>query len=89
MAIPESLKARMELFKKTGRFVQRKDAIFSDSWLQVMIGQGLIPDHHHGLADELSEIESREFLAQIEQDIATKVQQLPSHSEYLSRHCQA
>lgn len=89
MQIPESLKTRMELFKKTGRFVQRKDEIFSDSWLQVMIGQGLIPEQHHALADEMSEAELKEFLQQIEQDIAAKVEQLPSHGEYLERHCKA
>jgi tryptophan halogenase len=87
MQIPESLKTRMNLFKKTGRFVQRKDEIFSDSWLQVMIGQGLIPEQHHALADEMSEAELKEFLKQIEQDIAAKVEQLPSHGEYLQRHC--
>lgn len=87
MDIPKSLKLRMELFKKTGRFVQRKDEIFSDSWLQVMIGQGLIPEQYHALADELSETELQEFLQQIEQDIAAKVQKLPSHSEYLNKHC--
>lgn len=89
MQIPESLKTRMELFKKTGRFVQRKDEIFSDSWLQVMIGQGLIPEQHHALADEMSETELQEFLQQIEHDIAMKVEQLPSHGEYLERHCKA
>lgn len=55
MQIPESLKDRMTLFEQTGRFVQRKDEIFVDSWLHVMIGQGLIPKQHHPLADEMSE----------------------------------
>ncbi|KXI28819.1 tryptophan halogenase family protein [Paraglaciecola hydrolytica] len=84
MTIPASLKSRMDLFKKTGRFVQRKNEIFGDSWLQVMIGQGLIAEQHHGLADELSETELQDFLQQIEQDIAAKVQHLPSHGEYLN-----
>lgn len=84
MDIPESLKARMELFKKTGRFVQKKNEIFVDSWLQVMIGQGLIPDLHHPLADELTEAELNDFLSNTEKDIQSKVQQLPSHGDYLS-----
>ncbi|MBU3005404.1 tryptophan halogenase family protein [Paraglaciecola arctica] len=89
MQIPETLKSRMELFEKTGRYVHRDKEIFVDSWLQVMIGQGLIPEQYHGLADELSESELREFLQQIEEDIATKVQQLPSHGEYLNTHCKS
>lgn len=87
MNIPESLKVRMELFKQTGRFVQHKNQIFVDSWLQVMIGQGLIPQQHHGLADELSEPELTDFLQKIELDIAAKVNRLPSHGEYLNKQC--
>ncbi|WP_158970219.1 tryptophan halogenase family protein [Paraglaciecola sp. L3A3] len=83
MNIPDSLKARMELFKKTGRFVQKRNEIFVDSWLQVMIGQGLVPDVHHPIADELTEPALANFLKQIENDIQAKVQQMPTHGEYL------
>ncbi|NVK23934.1 MAG: tryptophan 7-halogenase [Gammaproteobacteria bacterium] len=85
MTLPESLQHRMDMFKKTGRFVQRKDEIFGDSWLQVMIGQGLIPEQHHPLAAELPEQELKTFLAGIENDIQRKVRQLPTHAEYLER----
>lgn len=87
MTIPDSLKARMDMFQQTGRFIQRKNEIFVDSWLQVMIGQGLIPAQHHPLADELSEQELTTFLANFEQDIRHKVSQLPNHIEYLDKHC--
>ncbi len=87
MELPETLKARMELFRNTGRFVQRKDEVFSDSWLQVMIGQGLIPQQHHPLADEMSKQELQAFLSRIEEDIAVRVSKLPSHGEYLNRYC--
>ncbi|MGJ8679467.1 tryptophan halogenase family protein [Paraglaciecola sp.] len=85
MQIPSSLRRRMDLFQKTGRFVQNKNEIFVDSWLQVMIGQGLIPEQHHPLADELPEKELKEFLDNIENDINAKVNQLPSHAEYLKK----
>lgn len=85
MQIPESLKDRMTLFEQTGRFVQRKDEIFVDSWLQVMIGQGLIPKQHHPLADEMSEQELRQFLSQIENDHIQRVETIPTHTNYLSR----
>ncbi|MCF2950266.1 tryptophan 7-halogenase [Paraglaciecola aquimarina] len=89
MTIPESLKNRMDLFKKTGRFVQRKGEIFEDSWLQVMIGQGLVPDQHHPLADEMSKQELQKFLNQVENDALAKAANLPPHSEYLNRYCKA
>lgn len=85
MQIPDSLNTRMKMFKQTGRLVQRKSEIFVDSWLQVMIGQGLIPDQHHPMADELTEQDLKNFLKQIEQDIVSKTSNLPTHTEYLNR----
>lgn len=85
MNLPNTLQQRMDMFQQTGRFVQRKNEIFSDSWLQVMIGQGLIPSQHHPIADELSEAEIKSFFDNIEQNIAQKVRAMPSHSEYLHR----
>ncbi|MBU2918824.1 tryptophan 7-halogenase [Psychrosphaera sp. F3M07] len=89
MEVPTALKQRMDMFKQTGRFVQRKNEIFNDSWLQVMIGQGLIPDQHHPIADEMSEQELKGFLDNIEQDIQKTVSTLPNHGEYLNRFCKS
>lgn len=89
MKVPESLEHRMAMFKETGRFVQRKNEIFGDSWLQVMIGQGLIPKQHHPVADELSENELKAFLDNTEQELVKRVGQLPSHQEYLSKYCKS
>lgn len=89
MALPASLQKRMALFAETGRFVQRKDEIFSDSWLQVMIGQGLVPKKHHPLADEMPTDALAGFLDDIETSIRKKVNALPSHQEYLNRYCKS
>ena len=83
MDIPASLKQRMDMFKQTGRFIPKPYEIFGDSWLQVMIGQGLIPNQHHVLADELSEQELNDFLSNSEKNIQEKVNHLPSHYDYL------
>lgn len=85
MKLPDSLKNRLELFKETGRFIHSNEQVFGDSWLQVMIGQGLIPEQYHGLADELPESELAEFLMDIEKGILHKVSLLPGHEAYLSR----
>lgn len=84
---PESLKSRMDMFEQTGRFVHKPNEIFVDSWLQVLIGQGLIPESYHPIADELPDHELKAFLDKIENDIQTKVRQLPSHEDYLARFC--
>lgn len=89
LTLPETLSQRMKLFSETGRFVQRKEEIFSDSWLQVMIGQGLVPQCHHPLADEMGEQELAQFLKTTESTILEQVNRLPPHEEYIRRFCLA
>lgn len=89
MAIPESLKNRMDLFKQTGRFIQRQDELFVDSWLQVMLGQGLIPDRYHRIVDEMQGNQLEQFLTRIRQGLDAQVAGLPSHADYLQQHCRA
>ena len=45
MNVPDSLKHRIELFKQTGRVFQVPTELFGEnSWTQVMLGQGLMPE---------------------------------------------
>lgn len=88
MEIPESLQERMSLFRKTGRFIVRHEEIFVDSWLQVMIGQGLIPEKYHRIADEMQAHELKAFLDNIVNSHHRQVSALPEHQQYLTRYCQ-
>lgn len=89
MAIPDSLNERMQLFKRTGRFIQRQEELFVDSRLQVMLGQGLIPDKYHRIVDEMSEPDLQNFLNNIAQQHQRNAQSLPTHQQYLDRYCKA
>lgn len=89
MTIPESLRHRMELFRRTGRFIQRQEELFVDSWMQVMIGQGVVPEKYHRVVDEMSETDLRNFLRNIAQGHQQNCQNLPTHKQYLDRFCQA
>ena len=88
MEIPESLQERMSLFRKTGRFIVRHEEIFVDSWLQVMIGQGLIPEKYHRIVDEMQEHELKAFLDNIIRSHNHSVSGLPEHHQFLERFCQ-
>ena len=45
MEVPESLQHRIELFKQSGRVFKVPTELFGEnSWIQVMLGQGLIPE---------------------------------------------
>lgn len=53
MPIPPSLAHRIKLFKETGRIFVAADELFRvDSWTQVMIGQGIIPERYHPVVNE-------------------------------------
>ena len=45
MEVPDSLTHKMELFAASGRVGRDVDDLFRDaSWVQVMLGQGIIPE---------------------------------------------
>lgn len=86
MTVPDSLAHRIELFEQTGRVFREGNELFDDSWQQVMIGQGIMPNGYHPMVDTMSKEELRKFLAQIQENIARTVQSLPVHSDYLTHY---
>jgi tryptophan halogenase len=90
MPIPASLEHRMRLFKETGKFFIKTYELFAEaSWLQVMVGQGAIPEHYHALVSEMSEEELRKFLSDTRNYVKQTVQKMPSHHDYLQYYCKA
>ncbi len=90
MEIPASLRHRIELFRETGRVFRIPNELFAEnSWVQVMLGQGLMPQHHHQVADLMGDIELRGFLETIRQRVERTVAQLPPHHHYVQQYCAA
>lgn len=87
MDIPDSLLHRIELFKKTARVFRQGSELFDDSWQQVMIGQGLMPDSYHPIVDTMSRQELETLLLSIRQGITRTVDKLPPHKDYITRYC--
>ncbi|WP_404822898.1 tryptophan halogenase family protein [Novosphingobium huizhouense] len=86
MAVPERLARKIALFRANGTLVQDQYDIFMEpSWVQVLMGQGIVPEDHHPLADGPSEAELAAQLAQLAQLKARPLDQLPSHDAYLQR----
>ena len=58
MAIPDSLQHRIDLFKESGRIFQKANDVFAEnSWSQVMLGQGLLPEQYHPIVNMMSDDE--------------------------------
>lgn len=90
MSIPDSLAHRLALFRETGRVFKPQDDLFAEnSWIQVMMGQGITPRQYHPIVDMMSDAELRAFLGDIEGNVKNLVAQLPPHGEFVSLYCNA
>jgi tryptophan halogenase len=90
MEIPASLAHRINLFRETGRVFRGPNELFGEnSWIQVMLGQGVIPESHHPAADLMGEAELSGFLNDIKMQVDRTVAQLPSHQAYVEQYCRA
>ncbi|WP_262690525.1 tryptophan halogenase family protein [Kordiimonas aestuarii] len=90
MDIPDTLQHRIDLFRETGRVFKNADELFAEnSWIQVMLGQGIMPEQHHPVADVMSKEELVNFLDHVKSNVARTVAGLPSHQQYIQRYCKA
>jgi tryptophan halogenase len=84
------LRHRIELFRETARVFRMPHELFQEnSWIQVMLGQGITPNHHHQVVDMMSDDELSEFLNSIRLSVNKTVRQLPSHQLYVEQYCRA
>ena len=90
MPVPPSLIQRMELFSRHGRIFREASELFTPvSWLQVFLGQGLMPEGYNPVVDIYPDAEVKEFLDGIEQVIAKCVDVMPRHADFIAKHCAA
>ena len=88
MEIPDSLAHKIELFRETGRVFRRNEELFQEnSWVQVMMGQGILPRAHHPIAGKLTDEELARLLANIRGTVARTVAAMPAHADYVARYC--
>jgi tryptophan halogenase len=86
MDIPESLRERIDLFRASGRVFPSLEELFDPrGWVQVMIGQGIIPHSWHPLADQIEPDRLREFLEMIERAYAQDAARMPDHGQFVSK----
>ena len=90
MAIPETLRHRLNLFRESGRIFQKDRDLFAEnSWAQVMLGQGLMPAHYHPIVNMMADADLSAFLQDIEGRATHRVTQLPKHKQFIDSYCKA
>jgi len=90
MAIPETLRQKMELFRARGKVVRVDNELFSEvGWTQVFEGQNMPVNAYNPLVDVQSEADIADYLDSVRGVIAKCVSVMPTHEEYIARHCAA
>jgi tryptophan halogenase len=90
LPMPASLAHKIALFRAGGRIVREGEELFTeDSWLQVMLGQGIVPHAYPALADTLPGPQFDGFLADLRTLIARVIADMPAHERFIADHCAA
>lgn len=90
MEIPEALAHRIQLFRETGAIpLMEKELFLTDSWSQVMFGQGIMPQKYHPIVDQMSDRELERFLQGLKINVDKKLAQMPMHQEFIDSYCKA
>ena len=85
MDIPETLKQKMDLFKETGKVFRQQDDLFTEiAWVQVLLGQGVMPNDVHPLVSSLSEQQLNELFTNLKTIVDKSVEKLPTHDAFLA-----
>lgn len=90
LPIPDSLASRIALFRESAMAYQDKDELFrTDSWIEVMLGQGVTPRSHHRLPATMPTVQLQGALSELKRGIAATVGRLPPHAAFLERFAQS
>lgn len=90
LPMPDSLAQKIELFRETGRVFRKNEELFvENSWVQVMMGQGIMPQSYHPIATKLRADELDRFLTMLRDSVAKTVAGLPDQQSYIARYCAA
>ena len=90
MSIPDSLREAVELFRADGRYFRNGEDFFAlPSWVQVMLGQRIMPQSYHPIVDEMPEDKLIEQVDGMRAMLAHAVASMPTHQEWINRYWKA
>ena len=84
MKVSDRLQQILNLFHNNGTIVEEQDDLFAEnSWVQVMMGQGLTPKQYHPIVDMMSDRDLNQFMRQQENVVQQTVSRLPMHTQFI------
>lgn len=88
--ISDSLKNKIDLFSQTGVLSQDANDLFKySSWIQVLIGQGIIPKITHPYVQTITNENRSSYLNNISSLVKNAVSPLPDHRDFIKMNCSA
>ncbi len=85
MPIPDTLTEKLALFRSQGVVVREADELFTEpGWVQVLVGQHVMPGGWHPLADGLGDADLRDFMSMVSGSYARAVADMPEHGAMLA-----
>jgi len=87
MRVPDSLQARLDLFRAHGHVSSYEHGLFLDpSWIAVLVGQRVLPDGYDKRADRLPDGLVRQHLAGLKAHMASAAASMEDHASYLAQY---
>ncbi len=90
MSVPETLRETIDLFRVDGRYFRNGEDFFAlPSWVQVMLGQRIVPAGYHPMVDEMPEARLVDHVESVRATLAQAVGSMPTHQEWIDRYWKA
>lgn len=90
MSIPDSLRETVDLFRSDGRYFRNGEDFFAlPSWVQVMLGQRILPQGYHPIVDDMPEDVLVNHVEGMRRSLADAVATMPTHQDWISRYWKA
>ena len=85
MAVPDTLTARLELFRQNGRVFRYDDDLFTvPSWVAVLLGQRVMPEGYDPLVDSLDDARVIEAMRSLRASYVRAAEAMPGHAAFLA-----
>jgi tryptophan halogenase len=90
MPLPDSLVHQLQLFRARATLPSHRYGVFArDSWLSVLVGQGIIPTGYDRLADAFALPTVVDRMTELRSRIQTNVDAMSSHGAFIADYCQS
>jgi tryptophan 7-halogenase len=84
-ALPDTLASRIEMYRATGRLLQRSPELFNDlDWFWILEGSGVIPRDYDPLVDTVDFEQVKRLMLALSQKVSTDTAAAPSHDSFFA-----